>query len=94
MIFAIDEDDTLCIFADVDNANVEIEGYDVESGAVPFFDAQGDRLKPSFPRRNERRILGLRVDVDPGPFALDEGDATAMPLAAEFHRVRHVQSNP
>jgi hypothetical protein len=68
MIFAYNEDGTLQVVADVAEARQHFESYDVESGAVRFFNAEGKPLEPQFPQRSERRFLGVRISSDPGPY--------------------------
>lgn len=70
MLFAYNDDGTLEVLASQDDARTHFEGHDVESGAIRFFDADGRPMIPSFPKRSERRILGMRVSDDRGPFEL------------------------
>lgn len=67
MLFAYCDDGALEVVADEPEARRQYEGYDVESGAVRFFDASGNPLTPVFPERSERRFLGMRISNDPGP---------------------------
>ena len=70
MIFAYNEDGRLEVVGDVSEARRQFETSDVESGAVRLFDETGRLLTPQFPQRSERKILGIRVSSDPGPFEL------------------------
>lgn len=70
MIFAYNEDGTLEVVADLAEARRQFESGDVESGAVRLFDEAGKPLTPYFPNRTEKKILGLRVSSDPGPYEL------------------------
>lgn len=74
MLFAYNEDGTLEVVADEAEARRHFEGDDVESGAIRLFDRTGSPLKATFPNRSERKILGMRVSDDPGPFTLVPGE--------------------
>lgn len=74
MLFAYNDDGTLQVVADEEEARRQFEGFDVESGAIRLFDSSGNPLTPSFPERSERKFLGMRVSNDPGPFQLKPAD--------------------
>ena len=67
MIFALDEDGTLAVLEDINEARKQFESWHVEEGNVVFYDEWGHPLEPLFPHRSDRRFLGLRIDSDPGP---------------------------
>lgn len=77
MLFAYNEDGTLEIVNDIEEARRHFESADVESGAIRLFDDTGRALNPVFPRRAERRFLGMRVSSDLGPYDLQPGGADA-----------------
>ena len=77
MLFAYNEDGRLEVVADVAEARRQFESSDVESGAVRLYDESGKPLSARFPHKSERKILGIRVSEDRGPFELvpsDEAD--------------------
>lgn len=74
MLFAYNDDGTLQVVADEAEARQHFEGFDVETGAIRLFDSAGKPLKPVFPQRSERKILGIRVNNDPGPYNLRPSD--------------------
>ncbi len=80
MLFAYNEDGTLEVVADEAEARIHFESYDVESGAVRLFDGSGNPLSPRFPHRSERKILGIRISDDPGPFELVASEGTGETL--------------
>lgn len=77
MLFAYNEDGTLEVVADLEEARRHFERRDVESGAIRLFDAGGKSLSPVFPHRSERKVLGFRVSEDPGPYDLVVRDTVA-----------------
>jgi hypothetical protein len=93
MLFAITDERGLEIFDDANAANVEIEGYDVESGAVVFYDERGCRLVPRFPHRSTTRIFGLRVSNDPGPYEFELSPDSRPALLEELGTVRFLSEN-
>jgi hypothetical protein len=70
MLFAYNDDGTLEVVADEAEARQKFESFDVESGAIRLFDASGSGLTPVFPERSQRKVLGMRLSEDPGPFDL------------------------
>jgi hypothetical protein len=71
MIFAFNEDGTLEILADADQARRDYEGVDVEAGIVNFYDERGTPLEARFSVPNRRgRFLGLFPWVESGVFDL------------------------
>lgn len=95
MLFAYNEDGTLQIVADVQEARRHFESSDVESGAITLFDEAGRPLAPVFPQRSERRILGVRVSGDPGPYDLVPDRATgAESLGDVLVRANVLMPNP
>lgn len=70
MLFAYNEDGTLEVVADLDEARRKFDSEDVESGAIRLFDDAGRSLGPVFPHRSERRLLGIRITEDPGAYDL------------------------
>jgi hypothetical protein len=77
MLFAYNEDGTLEVVADIDDARRHFQRRDVESGAIRLFDAAGNSLRPVFPHRTERKILGVRLSEDPGPYDLVAKESAA-----------------
>lgn len=71
MLFAYIDDGRLEVIADEAEARSKYDGSDVENGVVRLFDAAGKPLVARFPARSERRILGVRISSDPGPFELE-----------------------
>lgn len=94
MILALDDTNELHAFADLADANREVEGYDAESGAVRFFDASGRQLEPIFPLRDERRFLGIRLNNDPGRFELAPAAGGEPGLAVLLDGNTRVAPNP
>jgi len=94
MLFVLTDERSLEIVADLHEATRRYEGYDVERGDIVFYDEQGRRLTPTFPYRNEARILGLRVSNDPGPYELAPDPDASPELLHELASVRYLESNP
>jgi hypothetical protein len=86
MIFAFEEEGTLEILADADDARRDYEGIDVEAGVVNFYDERGTPLEARFSVPNRRgRFLGLFPWAESGVFDLvpapaSTGDSFALAL--------------
>jgi hypothetical protein len=86
MIFAFNEEGTLDIIENADDARRTYEGIDVEAGMVSFYDEHGIPLAPRFSVPNRRgRFLGLFPWVESGVFDLvpepaGTGDSFALAL--------------
>ena len=78
MLFAYNEDGTLQVVADVDEARRHFEANDVESGAIRLFDQMGRPLSAVFPHRSERKFLGIRVSDDRGQYDLVTSEQNAV----------------
>lgn len=61
MIFAFGEDGMVTVYDTEADARRDWEGLDVESGAVIFYDASGQWLKPEFTTPNRRQLFGFIV---------------------------------
>jgi hypothetical protein len=95
MIFALLDEPTLLVLNDIVEARRELEPYDAASGDVRFFDEHGRALMPVFPHRSDRRILGILVDDDPGPYELLPAPTESTPtLAAALGPHIGVAPNP
>lgn len=71
MIFALAEEGTLFIKADLSEAQRDCNALDVESEVFRFFDEDGRSLEPVFIRPNrKRRILGLFSKWELGTYEL------------------------
>jgi hypothetical protein len=66
MIFVFNEDATLDVIADSEEAVRRYEGVDVEDGVYKFFDGTGARLSPHFIKQNKRS----KFTVESGEFVL------------------------
>ena len=82
MIFALDEEGSVHVFADINEAQNQFESWYVEEGSVAFYDESGHPLEPLFPHRSDRRFLGLRINSDPGPFELRQAASGRSPSLA------------
>lgn len=95
MLFAYNEDGTLQVVADIDDARRHFEPRDVESGAIRLFDAAGRPLSPVFPKRSDRKFLGIRLSDDLGPYDLLARDADASDsLGAVLEEANVLMPNP
>jgi hypothetical protein len=93
MLFVLTDERHLDVVDDVHEASRRYEAYDVESGDIVFYDRRGRRFAPTFPYRDDTRILGLRVTNDPGPYELML-DPDALPeLLEELPTVRSLEEN-
>jgi len=70
MIFALLDDGTLAVFADLHDARRDVEFPEIESGDTTFYNERGELLIATFPGRSDRRIFGILITNDPGPFEL------------------------
>ena len=73
MIFAFNEDGTLDIVKDINEARKEYEAIDVESGkVVKFYNESGVYLKPVFakPKIVKKYLFGLFSSVEFGDYSL------------------------
>lgn len=84
MIFALLDEPLLLVLTDVGEARREIESLDIEAGGIRFFDEAGRELTPSFPHHSQRRVLGIRVTNDPGPFELQPAASDAPHVLASL----------
>ena len=94
MLFAYIEDGRLEVVTDVAEARRQFAGPDVEAGVVRLFDEAGNPLAAQFPHRTERKVLGIRVSSDPGPFELVPAGAADEKLADAFGPTVVLMPNP
>jgi len=95
MLFAYNEDGTLQVVADIDDARRHFRPDDVESGAIRLYDSAGRPLSPVFPHRSDRKVLGIRVSDDPGAYDLVAMDAdTPDSLRAVLDEANVLMANP
>lgn len=71
MLFVYNDDGRLEAIADEAEARRSFEPADVDAGVIRFFDDAGKPLTARFPNRREKKILGVVVSSDPGPFELE-----------------------
>jgi hypothetical protein len=95
MIFAFIEDGALDVLADVQAARDRYVPVDVESGVVEFYDDSGAPLRATFPHRTEKKLFGVHLGSDPGPYELIPGaDAAVTPIEAQLSEVVVLTPNP
>ena len=95
MLFAYNEDGTLQVVADIDDARRHFQSNDVESGAIRLFDDAGRPLTPVFPHRSDRKFLGIRISDEPGPYDLVAHDAdVSHSLGAVLDEANVLMPNP
>jgi len=92
--FILDDEARLSAFRDAKEAQAHFEGFDAESGAISLFAADGSPLDATFPRRDNRRFLGMRLYNDPGPFEVVRAAQERPGLLARLPEVRALEQNP
>ncbi len=94
MLFAVTDDRTLLVLADLAQARREVESYDAESGDVAFYDDRGHALDVTFPHRERHKLLGMVLDDTPGPFELVQATGTRADLLGVLGSLEGLGRNP
>ena len=95
MIFVFLDDSTLDVIANLEEAQRDYEGIDVESGVFQFFDETGIYLEPYFTEPNKTgRFLGILSWVKSGQFELVPNTETDEDINLYLAETSEINPNP
>jgi hypothetical protein len=95
MIFVFIEDGALDVIANLEEAQRNYEGIDVESGVFQFFDEKGIYLEPQFTEPNRTgRFLGIIKWVESGKFNLVPQTETDEDINLYLAETSEINPNP
>ena len=95
MIFVFLDDGTLDVIANLQEAQRNYEGIDVESGIFQFFDERGIYLEPQFTEPNKTgRFLGIFQWVESGQFKLVRQTETDEDINLYLAETSEINPNP
>ena len=95
MIFVFLDDSTLDVIANLEEAQRNYEGIDVEDGVYQFFDVTGSYLEPRFIEPNKTgRFLGIVSWVESGQFELIPNTETDEDINLYLAETSEINPNP
>jgi hypothetical protein len=95
MIFVFLDDSTLDVIANLEEAQRNYEGIDVEEGVYQFFDETGCYLEPQFTEPNKTgRFLGIISWVESGQFVLVSNTETDEDINLYLAETSEINPNP